>query len=43
MKNSYFNNKHYMKQIPKDDKQVEKIGLDSNFNGLMIHDNFSYL
>lgn len=30
-KKSYFDNKHYKKQIPKNDSEIEKFGLDSNF------------
>ena len=28
---SYFDNEHYKSQIPKNDKEIEKFGLDSNF------------
>ena len=31
MKTKYFKNKNYKKQIPRDDSEIEKFGLDSNF------------
>jgi 2-polyprenyl-3-methyl-5-hydroxy-6-metoxy-1,4-benzoquinol methylase len=30
-KKSYFNNEHYKNQIPKNDSEIQKFGLDSNF------------